>query len=269
MVAGYPILELHSWHHLSACCLQNVKRALTGPNRGCPGRGQQPQQGHPPPAIITTTTILDMEQIVTPTGTQNSDQLRSCTTALAPRDARLSRWLPNLGFGPMFVPSFSHLHAPPRSPHAGPPGLVSRPQRPSRRCCVRTCVVALVQHTVVPTAPERTICRHPADCGVVFVGELVSLLLAAARTRLCCLERGTHGGNGGVTLAPSCCLPVCGYGAWASRSFAPGLLSVPGRRRLSSAWSTIWLKRTPSPPPARPFSHLRHGHWPGMASRWI
>ena len=163
MVAGYPILELHSWHHLSACCLQNVKRALTGPNRGCPGRGQQPQQCHPPPAIITTTTILDMEQIVTPTGTQNSDQLRPCTTALAPRDARLSRWLPNLGFGPMFVPSFSHLHAPPRSPHAGPPGLVSRPQRPSRRCCVRTCVVALVQHTVVPTAPERTICRHPAD----------------------------------------------------------------------------------------------------------
>ncbi len=202
MVAGYPILELHSWHHLPACCLQNVKRALTGPNRGCPGRGQQPQQCHPPPAIITTTTILDMEQIVTPTGTQNSDQLRPCTTALAPRDARLSRWLPNLGFGPMFVPSFSDLHAPPRSPHAGPPGLVSRPQRPSRRCCVRTCVVALVQHTVVPTAPERTICRHPADCGVVFVGELVSLLLAAARTRLCCLERGTHGGDGGGHARP-------------------------------------------------------------------
>ena len=61
----------------------------------------------------------------------------------------------------MFVPSFSHLHRPPRNPHAGPPGLVSRPQRPSRRCCVRTCVVAFCSDT--PTAPERTICRHPAD----------------------------------------------------------------------------------------------------------
>ena len=134
----------------------------------------------------------------------------------------------------MFVPGFFYLHPAPRNPHAGPPDLVSHPQRPSQRCCVRACVRAWWRCSTHPRLRSGRSAGIRPTSGVVLVGALISLVLAA-RTRLCYLERGAHGGDGGHARP---LLLACRYAGTAHGPVGPLplacclSLAVDGRRLL-------------------------------------